>query len=406
MAVIAVTAGTVRQIGARVAIVIGAYVAAAVAILATVALLRSRIAPEILRDLLGYVFIATLAAGLEPGTVKAAAVSRNGVDAAEPRAYLTASTLKALLAAPLLALLWRFADPAVPASVLLSTPLIAVAGFGATDLRVLADLQGRHALAIGLKQGSLAGGVVLVGALASMNVPIAWAIAAASLARIGLLAPAALFLGGSCAPGGWWRDTHKLLADARWIELAAVSVIGAVSGSTDRFFGLRYLRPGDYGAYFLTYELLSKFWLIPYLLSPILFARQAAGQDAVRFARGAWGLTLTAGGLFVAAVAGAQHLAPDLLSRFTGADFGVATIAFAIAVAIGALGQLLLAQLQGSGRSRPAAIAVAIGAIISASLFLVAARTLGARGLLLAWLGKSLVELAALALAGRSPKTA
>ena len=161
----------------RSAVVAGVYLAAALAVLGTVIVLRGLVAPAILSRFLGFVLIASLAAGLEPGTVKAAAPRRGGRPrGATPAAFLAAGAVKGLAASPVLALLWWFADPTVPAATLAWTPALAVAGFCATDLRARLDLGGRYALAIGVKQGSLAGGVALAGALIALGVPPSGAI--------------------------------------------------------------------------------------------------------------------------------------------------------------------------------------------------------------------------------------
>src|SRR5205085_3902962 len=116
-------------------------------------------------------------------------------------------------------------------------------------------------------------------------------------------------------------------------------------------FGLRLLPPADYSAYYLSYELFTKFWLIPYLLSPILFARRATGERDGAFARGAWLLTAAAGGAFLAAEAAVLRFVPALLGGLIGASFGTATLGFAAAVVVGSFVQLRVAQLQGAGHS-------------------------------------------------------
>ena len=389
------------SLGARAAVVTVVYLAATGAVLGAVIAVRGLVPPAVLRGFLGFVLIATLAAGLEPGTAKAAALGEAGADGAGVPAYLVVGALKGLAASPILAVLWRFSDPAVTLPTLAWTPAVAVAGFCATDLRTLFDLRGRYALAIGLKQGSLAGGVALTGGLIALGTPLAWAVGAASMARLALLG---LRPPGTRPSGGardTWRQARRLLADRRWIDLAAVSVIAAASGSTDRVFGLRYLSPAAYGGYYLVYEIFSKFWLIPYVLSPILFARRASGDASDGFIRGAWGLTAVAGGGFLAATAGLLLLAPALLARVIGAAFGWPILVFAAAVVVSSFAQLRLAELQGAGRSRQAVMATGLGALVCIPLFFVAARNFGAPGLLLAWLVKSAVDLAALSWGAR-----
>ncbi len=296
--------GAVAQLGARAAAVTGAYVAATAVMLLAVIVLRGMVAPALLRNVLGLIFLTSLSAGLEPGTIKAAALGEAGVEGADLVAYLAVGAMKGALASPLLAIIWRLADPTIPFSILAWTPLITIAGFWATDMRVLLDVRGRHTLAVGLKQGSLAGGVAIMGLLVALRTPLIWAVGVSTLARLALpLLVAALF---RRAPRDRpvWREARRLLGDKRWIDLAAVSVIAAVGGSVDRVIGLRLLSPTDYGAYYLIYELLTKFWLIPFVLGPIVFARRASGEQSDSLVRGAWGLTAAAGAAFLAVVGG------------------------------------------------------------------------------------------------------
>jgi hypothetical protein len=265
-------------------------------------------------------------------------------------------------------------------------------------------------VAIAVKQGGLAGGVVLAGVLIGLGTPAAGAIGLSCVARLACLVPVADRVAGQDllarrAGGATGRQVWRLLSDRRWLDLAAVSVIAAASGGADRLFGLRYLPPVSYGGYYLTYELFSKFWLLPYLLSPILFARRAADSaSADPFVGAAWALTALAGAAFVAVTAGIVLLAPSLLRQVVGASFGLATVGFAAAVVVNSFSQLRLAELQGARRSRRAAVATAAGAAISIPLFFVAARAFGGGGLLVAWLAKAVLELAALTV--RSPRGA
>ena len=385
---------TPLRLGGRAVAVTATYLAASLLILATVMILRGQVSPERLRAFLAFVFIATLSAGLEPGTAKADAL-RPG-PAAPLIAMLTASVIKALFASPVLALVWRYGDPSADLRTLLLGPLVAIAGFVATDLRVRLDLGGRHALAIGLKQGSFAGGIAAAGVVIALGGSLALAISIATGLRLGvtvLVARAAR----SSAPTPWeppWPAARRLLVDPRWPDLALASVIAALGGSADRVFGLRFLGPADYGVYFLVYEVFSKFWLVPYVLTPIIFARQALGEDTRALLRGAWGLTAVAGLAFVAGAAGAMLAFPDLARTYlAGAPTGPVT-AFAGGIVLSAFSQLRLAQMQGEGASRRVAVVMGVGAAIAVPLFWFAARDHGVSGLLAVWLVKSAVELA------------
>ncbi|MGI9169800.1 MAG: hypothetical protein ACR2FH_06425, partial [Caulobacteraceae bacterium] len=86
---------------------VGAYLVTAVVAAAAIVWLRRLVSPIELRDFLGFFFIAAIAAGLEPATVKAAVLrdpaEADAVEAAAP-ALLGACAVKALAAAPLLAI--------------------------------------------------------------------------------------------------------------------------------------------------------------------------------------------------------------------------------------------------------------------------------------------------------------
>jgi len=391
------------HIGVRSAMAVGAYLATALVAAAAILALRQAISPAALQSALGFFFIAAIAAGLEPATVKAAVLggaSRGAIPGPAAPAWQVVIAVKALAASPLLALLWRFADPHVPLVDLIWLPAVALAGFAATELRVLFDIKGRHAAAIWLKQGSLAGGLALLAILIGAGVPLFWAIGVSTAGRLGLAAWAA-FVPPRARTPFHLDQIGPLLGDVRWMELAAASVLAAASGSADRVLALRYLPAATYAAYYLLYEIFSRFWAAPYLLTPILFARLAAGQPSGVFIRRAWAAIACAGLAFVGAVAGVCVFASGPLDRFAGASFGLFPIAFAAAVAIGAFTQLRIAELQGRGAARRATLTVGLCAIFSAVVFYVLVRHMGAEGLMLAWLIKSVVELGAATLGGR-----
>lgn len=176
------------------------------------------------------------------------------------------------------------------------------------------------------------------------------------------------------------------------------SVIAAVGGSADRFFGLRYLTPEAWAGYFALYEVFSKFWFIPYVVTPILFTRTAGGRGSRSLARWALVLTTAGGVLFVGGIVASlmiQPAAPALLlgKRLSEHIPNPAIVAFAIAVALNSLAQIRIAELQGRGAVHRVIVVSGIGAAISVALFYLGASAFGAPGLLYAWLAKSVVEL-------------
>jgi hypothetical protein len=377
-----------RTLAVRAAIVSVAYLATALAVLAVVVILRRSVSSDVLRAVLGFYFISALTAGLEPATVKGSVLA-SGRAPEDLVGVLAAGAVKGLAVAPIVALVWWFADPRTPLCVIMLSPLPTVAGFWVTDLRVVLDLRGRHASAVWLKQGSLAAGFVLFAVMVGAGVPLFWAALVSSLAR---LAPPALialrYNWGRWSVGGFLRDS-------RWPELAAVSAVAAAGGSVDRVLALRYLPASAYAGYLLVYELFSRFWLIPYLVAPILFARLAAGDASRALISRAWFATSVMGALFVCAVTGVSLSTPAVAERLFGVPFGPPVIAFAAAVTVGALTQLQIAQMQGTGAVRRALLVTAFGTLVSGVAFFAGVRALGLPGLYWAWLAKSTVEFAA-----------
>jgi len=399
-------AGGWRRLGRRAVFTAGAYLAAAIVIVLTFFVLKGRVGPHVLQGLLGYFFIASTTAGLEPGTVKAAALA-NPKGRTDVLAITAVSALKGLAAAPIVALVWRFSDPSIGLATLAWTAGLCVAGFAATDLRVMFDLDGRHATAIWIKQGSLATGLAVVAVMTWLGAPLALGVGVSTALRLIFAAAAAAVAATTQRAHGenrerpLAREIRRLLAERRWVALAGASVVAAVSGGADRVFGLRYLSAEAWSGYYLTFEVFSKFWFIPYLLGPIVFARRVSDGPGGAFPGQAERLTLGAGVLFTAAVAVLVVLAPRALTASLRLPIGAPTLAFAAAIVVSSITQLRVLGLQAAGAARSAFAAMGLSAIVSTLLFLAGARVFGASGLMATWLIKSILELAAITLAAR-----
>ena len=104
----------------RAGVVTGIYILTAFVVAGVIFAMRRVGAPALLQSVLSVFLIASLSAGLEPGTVKAAVLS-GGLDRLWSRGLgplLAAGALKALVASIPLALVWRVADPKMALPVL------------------------------------------------------------------------------------------------------------------------------------------------------------------------------------------------------------------------------------------------------------------------------------------------
>jgi O-antigen/teichoic acid export membrane protein len=376
-----------------------AYGITLLAVLGCFLLLRQGVTAQSLQAVLGYYLIATITGGIEPGTSKAHILLGNSQRQDISHSGLFGATAaKSLIAFPFFAGIWLFASADAPSAlqiILCSWPL-AFIGFLTTNYRNLLDIEGRFAAAIWLKQGSLcltitvaslvilAGGSLLGGIIFGTFVRIAWLGLFLCGAR-GSIARRA----GRAAPVA---ETLRLLRMQGWTSLAAISVLGSLGGSIDRLVALRFLNAEQASIYLVGYELLSKFWILPYILAPIVFASRARG-DGGRSVRRAMLLIAGAGVPFVISTPiglAILHLQwPNHLEGLSPLVGGLLAFAFTVSAAT----QVLVADLQAKSRTRGFAVASLPILILSIGLFGVLTLHYGVVGVALAWLLRTGVEL-------------
>ena len=357
--------GGLRSLGRRGAVVGAAYLLTAATTVVVIVALRGVTSEAVLRQVLGAQFIAVLAAGLEPATTRALALSAGS--SSSPRRWARssrASAIKALVvqprcspssgASPIL----RFR-----AAVLANTPLLCLAGFLVTDVRGVLDLEGRHASAIWLKQGGLAGGLAVLAVLAAMR---------RSCSALALLAAC----GRSPGPAGGLarrrttaidtaelgRKLESLLRDRRWVELG-----GGLADRRRRRIRGPGLRPaasqprrlgGLFPALRGVHQVLVRA-LCP-LPDPLRARRRRARRRASSRARPGRSPP-SAGAIFVVVVGAGMLLTPgaDRLRRSACARTPCRpspSIAFAAAIAVNSLVQLRVTELQARGAARSALV--------------------------------------------------
>jgi hypothetical protein len=380
-----------RQVIRRAAMVTSVYLVAAAAVLLAVVFARHGLRPEPLRILLSYLVIATVAAGLEPGTSKAAALTKGAGMMPPVTSIVIISTLKGFTAAGVLAGIWKLSDPSVPLQVLLLTPLITITGFCTTDMRVVLDLEDKHIGAITLKQGSSCIAVVVAVVLMLAGLSAFMAILIANCVRIVVLIPS---LRHDLPARAILRGAQDLVKDTRWLEFAGASALSAASGSVDRLLAVRDLSAATLGSYYVSFEILSRFWLLPFLIVPILFARRVKGETSGRFLRVAWFVTAVSGLLFLLILGAIDMVRPQLFLAVTGRRIDSATFALAAAMVISSLSQLRAAEIQASGHGRQLMYFLAFGVVSSGLIFWFAAGHYGAPGLMWGWLLKTMIEFA------------
>ena len=365
---------------------------AAILVFAIIALEQELDAGQ-LKSFLSYVFVASLAAGLEPGTAKATLVGSDVKDNSEvSTALIAASVTKAVLFSPILLAIWLISDQTISiVNFGILVPIISILGFLATDVRVLLDAKGRYASAILLKQGSLSLAIACTAITAFFDYSLTAGIFFSCLAR-------ALWTFGFIwgAQAGRWPQQRLLdhLSPIRWAHFFAASALGSLSASIDRIIAFHFLDASAANTYFFVYELLSKFWLLPYLLVPIAFVKVVQSGAFTAFLRTCH-LTIAAASIpFLLVAISLPYMPLGIVESF---NFEVWQLGvFACAIVISAFNQVLSAELQASGFAALATASAITGLVVSGLGFPILVWKFGMTGLFFAWLLKSLTETLAL----------
>ncbi len=386
------------RLGLRAAVIGSAYAATALIVVASIIVLRGVVDAGTVTVVLAAHFAASLAAGLEPGTTKALMLGEARSAAPDIRAVAAASAIKAVAVTPVLAAVWWIAssrDLALGPLLCWSLPLCVI-GFLTTDLRVLLDVAGRYAAAIWLKQGSLSIGILSLLACAWAGYSVSVGLAVSVAARTMWLAGGWALVRGADRSGER-TPVAPMLRDRHGWNFLATSVLGALGASLDRICAFRFLSPDAAAGYVLIYELLSKFWLLPYLLGPIIFARRVAGQQRAGEVRRAIGLVALAGAGLVFATVLAAGVFPAVAKNLLGELDPVVAPLFAAAVGISSVSQLLLAKAQSDGFTRQVTRTGLVTLIVSLAAFPLLTIAYGGRGVGYAWLIRATLELILLA---------
>jgi len=378
-----------------------AYLVTAVALFVIFQWLRYQVPAAVLQDILSFFFISAVASGIEPGTAKAYLLMQNtnvGKSNIGLLSLLLVSTIKAFLASPFFAVVWFLTNSGDASNFwyIAWTPILIIIGFITTDLRVIIDAGERYTHAVWLKQGSLSLGMLVLASAYMAGMSLDIAIGAALLSR--LLWLMAFLLMEHHHFGRTATSIIEPLVSVeqrRWLDLALTSVLAAISGSIDRILVFMYLPAAEASSFFIISELLTKFWLLPYVLGPIVFAKWATGADGSSFTRGAHVIIVTAGVTFVTIVAFAVYLYPHYIRIILGEAFDVyGIVLFSMAIVIVSTSQIYLAELQGRGRAKQVVNVFLFITILSVPLFYFCIQVFSLQGLYSAWVIKATIECA------------
>jgi len=378
---------------------IGAYALSALALIGALAIFsseNSEVSPQVITN---FVLIVSLVGGFELGLVKSCLINLNETKSRSfDIAILVAKvSSKALIPTVFIFLVWNnlTTELGVLQRFIFSYCLCLI-GILSSELRVIFDNIGLYSSGIWTKQAGLAIGVfTFLGAIYFGLEPTV-AFVAYCLARTFWLAlqfyrytkiavRKELIL---------FRDTELF----GWRSIFSLSVLAVFSGNIDRILASYYLDPVTAINYFLIYEIFTKYWLVNYLINPIIFVRYAAGSDGLI---SILSLLKVLGTISIISV-GTLTLFVSYNPNFFNSVFNISIgnpyiVAFFMAIAINSVTQSLSAVLQSRGYAEYLVKITIIVTLIMGISSIFAIMEFGVNGLLVTWLIKSLFEAALVA---------
>ena len=377
---------------------ISAYSATAVILVASLAYASKHLSSTTLSTFLSLVFLTSLTSGLEIGTAKHVLHSDHNLPfARSPNLSFIAEAAKigVVTSVPIAIILHLQGNiPAKPATLLLVAILVAIPGYLSTELKVFLDARGFHLRGILIKQAGLC--------LAFISYIICFAFAKrveyASLAACALRMLLILTVLSTSIDGLKIRsfaDSQSFFSRSSSLPIMkfmVASILTCLSGSIDRIIALNVLSPLSASSYFAVFEVLSKFWLLPYIISPIVYSKTATKKAISGYLRDALFLIAITGLLYiflsVAASAVLRHMFLPLQRIEILSIFLMST-----AIVISSFTQIILSYVQALGRHRIVLSTIVISMVSSCILFPLCYYLFGLSGFYSAWLMKSTAEI-------------
>lgn len=377
---------------------ISAYSATAIVLVASLAYASKYLPSTTLSTFLSLVFLTTLTSGLEIGTAKHVLyLDHNLPFARSPNLsfIVEAAKIGVITSVPIAIILHLQGNfPAKPATLLLVAVLVAIPGYLSTELKVFLDAKGFHFRAILIKQVGLC--------LAYISYIISFAFAdrleyasliACVLRMLLILAVLSTAIDGlsiRCLADS--QSFFSRSSNLPIIKFMVASILTCLSGSIDRIIALNVLSPLSASSYFAVFEVLSKFWLLPYIISPIVYSKTATKKAISGYLRDASFLIAITGFLYilssVVASAALRHMVLPLPRIETLSIFLMST-----AIVISSFTQIFLSYVQALGRHRIVLCTIAISMLSSCILFPLCYYLFGLSGFYSAWLMKSTAEI-------------
>lgn len=376
--------------------IVGSYAISAIVLIGALAIFnnnQSLISPEIITN---FVLIVALAGGLELGLVKSYLVNLEGT-----RSQLFSTTvliekvsLRAFIPSVFIFLLWvnLGPDPGILQKFIFSYGFCLI-GLLSSELKVIFNNIGLHSSAIWTKQGGITFGILSFMCGIYLGFGLTISLIMYFLARIFWLA--LLFYRYDKIRVGNKIVTFENADIAGWQNMFALSSLAIISGNIDRILVAYFLVAGLGITYFLIYEIFTKYYVIAYIINPIIFVRYADGGDGLISVRNLLKVLCALAMISVGILILFVSYNPDFFNSVFNINIGnLYIVVFFMAIVINSVTQTVSTLLQSWGYTEYLLKYSIIVTLVMFISFTFAITEFGLNGLLVTWLIKSLFEAA------------
>jgi len=379
--------------------VIGSYALSAIVLIGSLAIFnnnQSLANPEIITN---FILIAGLAGGVELGLVKSYLVNtrKTKSQSFSITTLIEKVSLRACIPSVFIFLLWSNLDSDLGMlQKFIFSYGFCLIGLLSSELRVIFDSIGFHSSAIWTKQGGITLGILAFISSIYFGFGQSKSLIMYFLVRVFWLA--LLFYRYDKV-----RLPNKIVTFANadiagWRYMFGLSSLAVIGGNIDRIIVSYFLGANEVITYFLIYEIFTKYWLIAYIINPIIFVRYTVNSETSTSMRNLFqvlcSLSLISVGILIAFV----NYNPNFFNNIFNINISnLYIVVFFIAIAINGVTQSVSTVLQSWGRSENLVKINMTVTVIMGLSFIYAIIEFGVNGLLVSWLIKSLFEVALVA---------
>jgi O-antigen/teichoic acid export membrane protein len=381
---------------ARISNIVFAYLTSAIIVIAS--LYTIKLSPELSSqtELMVFVLIVSMISGIELGIVKSVLASSNISEkylSFDLNKLIKLSFLRVIPASFGISLLWFFLDnKSSIIEIYIFSLLLSFIAVASSEARVIFDHFGKHSKAVWAKQGGLSLGMscFISGMLLGMSFQVS------VMAYVVVRSAWIIFQFQNLQNFNLKERQIKFNSKEtnQWVGFHGVSILAMASGNLDRIVVSYFLIANEVLDYFLIYEIFTKYWLIAYLVNPILFTYLAKSKDNFKKIKSVlfWLSIFALLSVFVfwMFIVFFPNGPLDILKIQIKVDY---ILMFLIAIVVNSITQSIITIIQAKGKSRKVFLINILITAFMVFIYILMASESGLKGVILAWLVRSIIEL-------------